>query len=326
VSEGGHFIANGSSLPPVAAPVLVVSGCSAVGKSTVSRLLAESFDSSVHIPVDVVLRLFDDPFPDPATPEGAHRYEVGGAAVAATAAQFALGGYTVILDGPIFPDGADGVAEICGRRGVSVHYAVLRTDLTTCLERARRRDPAGPPDLDGLTALHAKFVELGDSEAHGVDASGTAQQVVADVLLAFNSGRLARPSRRAVRVSRLRLGGVSLDCADPGPLSTFWADLLGGEIVLSSEEIAVVKLHHLLLTATRVENYVPPSWPTGSMPKQAHLDVDVADLVEAERRAISLGAVRAQTQPEPESYVVLFDPAGHPFCLTTQIPEGWSSD
>ena len=78
----------------------------------------------------------------------------------ATATQFALGGYTVILDGPMFPDGADGVAEICGRRNVSVHYTVLRADLPTCLERARRRDPAGPPDLDAFTALHAKFMRF----------------------------------------------------------------------------------------------------------------------------------------------------------------------
>jgi hypothetical protein len=128
------------------------------------------------------------------------------------------------------------------------------------------------------------------------------------------------------QASGVRLGGVSLDCSDPGPLSTFWAELLGGEIVFSSDEIAVVKLQHLLLTAMRVDNFVPPTWPTGSTGKQAHLDVDVADLDDAVRRAISLGAVRANTQPDPESFVVLFDPAGHPFCLTTQIPEGWSSD
>jgi hypothetical protein len=159
-----------------------------------------------------------------------------------------------------------------------------------------------------------------------VDASGTAEQIVGRVLSAFKSGRLARPSRRLVHGPKLRLGGVSLDCADPGPLSAFWAGLLGGEIVFASEEIVVVKLKHLLLTAMRVENYVPPTWPTGSMPKQAHLDIDVADLDGAVKRAISLGAVRSPSQPDPETYVVLLDPAGHPFCLTTQIPEDWSSD
>jgi hypothetical protein len=63
----------------------------------------------------------------------------------------------------------------------------------------------------------------------------------------------------------------------------------------------------------RVENYVPPTWPTGSVPKQSHLDVNVSNLDDAEKRAISLGAVRPPSQPEPDSYVVLLDPAGHPF-------------
>ena len=117
-------------------------------------------------------------------------------------------------------------------------------------------------------------------------------------------------------MSKIRLDAISLDCTDPGPLSTFWADLLGGEIVVTSEEIGIVKLDHLLLTAMRVENYVPPTWPTGSVPKQGHIDLDVDDLDDAESRAISLGAVRAQSQPEPESYLVLLDPAGHPSCLS----------
>jgi hypothetical protein len=107
-----------------------------------------------------------------------------------------------------------------------------------------------------------------------------------------------------------------LDCADPGPLGDFWADLLGGETVVNTDRIAIVRLDHFLLTAMRVENYVPPTWPTGSVPKQGHIDLRVDDLDDAERRAISLGAIRAQSQPEPESYLVLVDPAGHPFCLS----------
>jgi len=174
----------------VPAPVLIVSGCSAVGKSTVSRLLAGAVTPSVHLPIDLFLRLFDDPFPDPGSQEGARRYETVGAAAAAAAAQFALGGYAVILDSPMFPEGAEGVALICGRRDVRVHYAVLRASLDTCLERSRRRDPV-PPDLHGFSSLHAKFVDLGHREAHAIDASGPAQQVADDVLSAFRDGRLA---------------------------------------------------------------------------------------------------------------------------------------
>jgi hypothetical protein len=122
-------------------------------------------------------------------------------------------------------------------------------------------------------------------------------------------------------VSRPRLGGVSLDCAHPPRLGAFWAELLGGEVALSTADVAIVRLDHLLVTALRVEDYEPPTWPAGSMPKQVHLDLDVEDLVEAERRALSLGAVRPDAQSDPENHLVLLDPAGHPFCLTTEVAQ-----
>ena len=122
-------------------------------------------------------------------------------------------------------------------------------------------------------------------------------------------------------MSKIRLGAISLDCADPGQLSTFWAELLGGEIAATSEDVAVVKLDHLLLTAMRVDDYLSPTWPSGPVPKQTHIDLDVDDLAEAEKRAVSLGAVRAESQQAPDRFLVLFDPAGHPFCLSTVFPE-----
>ena len=122
-------------------------------------------------------------------------------------------------------------------------------------------------------------------------------------------------------MSTIRIGAVSLDCADPGPLGAFWAGLLDGEVAFASEEIVVVKLDRFLLTAMRVPDWTPPTWPSGPVAKQGHLDLVVDDLAEAERRAISLGATRAETQPAPDSYIVLIDPAGHPFCLSASIPE-----
>jgi len=119
----------------------------------------------------------------------------------------------------------------------------------------------------------------------------------------------------------MRLGGIGLDCGDPAQLSEFWAALLGGEIIYASEEVAVVKLGDLFLNAYRVAEHRPPTWPSGEVPKQAHIDLDVEDLALAEQRALSLGARRAEWQPDPDSYLVLLDPAGHPFCVTTQFPE-----
>ena len=156
---------------------------SAVAPPSASRrsacLLAECLDSSVHIPADVFLRFFYYRFPDPEKGrEGPPVRSGKELALAATAAQFALGGYTVILDGPMFPYGADGVAEICGRHDVLVHYAVLRADLPTCLERAKQRDPAGPPDLGRVHGTARSITDLGESEANAIDASGNAEQVV----------------------------------------------------------------------------------------------------------------------------------------------------
>jgi hypothetical protein len=119
----------------------------------------------------------------------------------------------------------------------------------------------------------------------------------------------------------MRLGGVGLDCDDPARLSEFWASMLKGEIVFANEDLAVVRLGDLLLNAYRVDDYRSPTWPEDLVPKQAHLDIAVGDLGAASERALDLGATRAQWQPDPSSYLVFLDPAGHPFCLTSQIPD-----
>jgi hypothetical protein len=81
-----------------------------------------------------------------------------------------------------------------------------------------------------------------------------------------------------------------------------------------------VKTDRMWLAMVRVEDYRAPEWPVGT-PKQIHLDLAVDDLDEAEVEALALGAVKAAEQPAPDRWRVLLDPAGHPFCLSTQIPD-----
>ena len=81
------------------------------------RLVAESFEQSVHIQIDDFMRFIVNGWVDPWLPESASQNEVLGVSVAVSAIQFAVGGYTVVVDGHLFPDGVDGMAHLCGARG-----------------------------------------------------------------------------------------------------------------------------------------------------------------------------------------------------------------
>jgi catechol 2,3-dioxygenase-like lactoylglutathione lyase family enzyme len=118
-----------------------------------------------------------------------------------------------------------------------------------------------------------------------------------------------------------RLAAVSLDTSDPAGLSSFYRELLGLEVFFESDDFIALKGGAILLTMQRVEDHQPPDWPEGGVPKQLHLELAVSDLEEAEAKALAMGAVKPETQPSPELWRVLVDPAGHPFCITTLIPE-----
>jgi hypothetical protein len=118
-----------------------------------------------------------------------------------------------------------------------------------------------------------------------------------------------------------RLGAVSLDGDDPKALAEFWRDLLELEVMFESEDFVALKGAGVLITTQRVADHQPPDWPQTAVPKQIHLELAVSDLEAAEMRAVELGAVKSQTQPNEDVWRVLHDPAGHPFCITTIIPE-----
>jgi Glyoxalase-like domain len=113
---------------------------------------------------------------------------------------------------------------------------------------------------------------------------------------------------------------ISLDCAEPAPLAEFWAAMLGGEVMFTTATAVGVRTDGVWLAAMHVPDYRPPSWPTGDIPKQMHFDLGVTNLDAAVAEAERLGARPAAEQPAPERWRVLLDPAGHPFCLTTEIP------
>ena len=87
------------------------------------------------------------------------------------------------------------------------------------------------------------------------------------------------------------------------------------EIAHSSDDYAMLTGDGPAIGFGRVEGYRAPAWPNPNGSKQYHLDVAATDIAEAEATAVGLGATVADPQPG-ETWRVLLDPAGHPFCLT----------
>jgi catechol 2,3-dioxygenase-like lactoylglutathione lyase family enzyme len=117
-----------------------------------------------------------------------------------------------------------------------------------------------------------------------------------------------------------RLGAVSLDCSDADELAAFYRDLLELEVMFEGDAFVALKGAGILMTMQKVDDHQPAGWPNG-LPKQVHLELAVDDLDAAEAKALSLGAEKPEPQPNADVWRVLIDPAGHPFCITTMVPE-----
>lgn len=113
-----------------------------------------------------------------------------------------------------------------------------------------------------------------------------------------------------------KLAMVTIDCDDPRREAEFWSEVLGLEQTYGDDNYAMLKgPDGPAIGFGRVEDYVPPAWPNPSGSKQFHLDVAVDDIDAAAQRCVALGARVADPQPG-ETWRVMIDPAGHPFCLT----------
>ncbi|GAB2687381.1 VOC family protein [Kitasatospora kifunensis] len=113
-----------------------------------------------------------------------------------------------------------------------------------------------------------------------------------------------------------QLSTVVVDCVDPAALATFYQQATGWEVTYSDHEFASLgDGTSVQLAFVRVDGYQPPHWPDTA--KHAHLDFTVTDLDDAAEELLAIGASRPNFQPGEGKWIVLTDPEGHPFCLTT---------
>lgn len=111
-----------------------------------------------------------------------------------------------------------------------------------------------------------------------------------------------------------RLSTVVLDCPDPHALARFYSELLGLPITGSDGDwVDIGDARTGRVSFQYAPDHRPPRWPDPAFPQQAHLDVRVDDITEAEPKVLALGATRLPGD-EP-GFRVYADPAGHPFCL-----------
>jgi Glyoxalase-like domain len=119
----------------------------------------------------------------------------------------------------------------------------------------------------------------------------------------------------------ITLSSPALDCPDAGRLAAFYAQITGGRVTFLSEPWATVRCPGGRIDFQTAPGHVPPTWPDERSSMQIHLDFDVDDLDAAEARVLAAGAPKYDAQPDVHCRVYA-DPAGHPFCLTTQdVPE-----
>jgi catechol 2,3-dioxygenase-like lactoylglutathione lyase family enzyme len=128
-------------------------------------------------------------------------------------------------------------------------------------------------------------------------------------MMEVTSVTIGAPSPRELAHFYARMLGWPITEEDPpkpdGPPESGWAQLAppAGQ-------------HGPRLNFEYEAHYARPVWPSeaGQQSIMEHLDIAVKDLEAAVAWAIDAGATLADYQPQ-EDVRVLFDPAGHAFCL-----------
>ncbi len=120
----------------------------------------------------------------------------------------------------------------------------------------------------------------------------------------------------------IKMYSFTVDCKDPHELAKFYATLVKWEVLIIDESWACVyppgtnQGAYPSILFQKNPEYRPPVWPEEPEAQQqmAHLDFAVNDLEQAVQYAVRCGATIADKQFS-DNWTVMFDPAGHPFCL-----------
>ncbi len=107
---------------------------------------------------------------EPWTTPSQHQNTVVTRAIAASAREYALGGYAVVVEGIVGPWFLDTFVPAVG--GVTVHYVVIRPTAETAMTRAVAREAPALVDPEPIAHMYRAFEALGTHEHHVIDTTG----------------------------------------------------------------------------------------------------------------------------------------------------------
>ena len=184
---------------------MVITGPPGAGKTTVSRLVARSFDPvACVIESDWWWTTIVKGHIDAWQPEAHAQNRAVVRSFAAAAAVMASEGFATVLEGIVGPWMLDLVVAEADEANVQLHYVVLRPTLEVALERARsRQGDERVPGHPALTAsgpvrqLWEQFSDLGTFEPHALDNTSLGPETTAERVSALVADAAMTVSSRA---------------------------------------------------------------------------------------------------------------------------------
>lgn len=117
-----------------------------------------------------------------------------------------------------------------------------------------------------------------------------------------------------------KLRSVVLDARNPRLLAAFYAEVLGGEVVIDDETwVTLTDPQNRRLAFQLAPEHEPPAFPDRRGSQQFHLDIEVDDIEDAQAKVLALGATRVADAVDENDFRVFRDPAGHTFCLVFNV-------